>query len=176
MASQTNPYAAAHAEPQGEGDARPIAMQIIEDEGLAGKLTGKVMLITGSSSGIGIETVRALYATGADIYMQVRDVEKGGKVLQEVKSATRGTGKLELLKIDLAELQSVRDGVGEFLKREKHLNVLVNNAGRFFLSWIATGFFSFFRLLRSVLHYCYCCIPVLLYERVWWPETEVSLG
>jgi hypothetical protein len=36
------PYAAAHATLNGPGDARPTAMQIIEDEGLVGKLTGKV--------------------------------------------------------------------------------------------------------------------------------------
>ena len=45
-------YTAAHADPQGAGDARPTALQIIEDEGLRGKLTGKVIVITGATSGI----------------------------------------------------------------------------------------------------------------------------
>ena len=43
----------AHATPQGPGDARPTALSIITDEGLNGNLKGKVILITGASSGIG---------------------------------------------------------------------------------------------------------------------------
>jgi hypothetical protein len=69
LASITNLYATAHESPQGEGDARPTALQIIHDEGLVNKMTDKVMLVTGSSSGIGIETVRALHSTGAYIFM-----------------------------------------------------------------------------------------------------------
>jgi hypothetical protein len=72
MSSPTAPYAAAHENPQGEGDARPTALQIIHDEGLVNKLTDKVFLVTGTSSGIGVETVRALHATGAHIFMQAR--------------------------------------------------------------------------------------------------------
>ena len=67
MSSPTNPYAKVHAAPKGEGDARPTAMQIIEDEHLIGKMSGKVCLVTGSSNGIGLETARALHATGADV-------------------------------------------------------------------------------------------------------------
>lgn len=58
-------YAAAHARPSGPGDARPTAAEVVRDEKLTGKLAGKVFCITGCSAGIGIETARALYATGA---------------------------------------------------------------------------------------------------------------
>ena len=132
MSSSTNPYAEAHTSPKGEGDARPTAMRIIEDEGLIGKLSGKIFLVTGSSSGIGIETVRALHDTGADVYMQVRNISKGQKVLEDIQSTTKGTGKLELLEMNLGTLQSVRDGVKDFLSRTAQLNVLVNNAGILF--------------------------------------------
>ena len=132
MSSSTNPYAEAHVSPKGEGDARPTAMQVIEDEGLFGKLSGKVFLVTGSSSGIGIETVRALHATGADVYMQVRNLPKGQKVLENIQKATKGTGKLELLEMNLGTLQSVRDGVKDLLSRTSQLNVLVNHAGNLF--------------------------------------------
>jgi hypothetical protein len=66
MPSPTNPYADAHLSPNGADDGRLTALQVIHDEGLVNKLVGKVMLVTGASSGIGIDTVAALHATGAD--------------------------------------------------------------------------------------------------------------
>jgi NAD(P)-dependent dehydrogenase (short-subunit alcohol dehydrogenase family) len=129
MPSTLNPYAAAHENPQGEGDARPTALQIIHDEGLVNKMTDKVMLVTGSSSGLGIETVRALHATGAHIFMQVRDMEKGQQVLEEILATSEGKAKLELIRIELDSFTSVRAGAAEFLKKSDKLNVLVNNAG-----------------------------------------------
>ena len=51
-------YAEAHKNNTGPGDARPTAIQIVEDENLVGKLTDKVFFVTGVSSGIGIETMR----------------------------------------------------------------------------------------------------------------------
>lgn len=70
-------YAEAHKKTAGPGDARPTALQIVEDEGLVGKLTDKVFVVTGVSSGIGIETMRALYATGGHVFGTVRDAAKG---------------------------------------------------------------------------------------------------
>ncbi|GFG20153.1 dehydrogenase/reductase SDR family member on chromosome X [Aspergillus udagawae] len=47
-------YAAAHASPEGPGDSRPTALQVVKDEGMEGKLEGKVIVITGTSSGIAL--------------------------------------------------------------------------------------------------------------------------
>lgn len=57
-------HAPAYSSPAGPGDARPTAMQVVEEEGLAGQLVGKTVLVTGCSSGLGVETARALYQTG----------------------------------------------------------------------------------------------------------------
>lgn len=65
-------YAHTFTNPQGPGDSRPTALQIVQDEGLIGKLIEKVFLVTGVSSGIGIETMRALYATGGHVFGTVR--------------------------------------------------------------------------------------------------------
>ncbi|KAK7225084.1 hypothetical protein V2G26_013087 [Clonostachys chloroleuca] len=70
-------YGQAHQNRTGPGDARPTALQIIQDEGREGALRDKVFLVTGASSGIGIETGRALAATGAKVFLAVRDLKKG---------------------------------------------------------------------------------------------------
>lgn len=85
-------YAQAHQNPAGVGDARPTALQIIEDEGLIGKLTDKVFLVTGVSNGIGIETMRALYATGGHVFGAVRNMEKGQRAVDEVKPRPKAAG------------------------------------------------------------------------------------
>lgn len=118
-------YAEVHKSPQGPGDARPTALDIVKDEGLEGKLAGKVFLITGCSSGIGIDTARALSATGAKLFLGVRDVVKGESALADILEP----GRVELLKIDLNSLESVREAAKTFLQKSKSLNVLINNAG-----------------------------------------------
>ena len=118
-------YAAAHMKPQGPGDSRPTAVDIIKDEGLGGKLADKVILVTGCSSGIGIETARALSITGAKLFLGVRDTTKGQVALSEILKP----GHVELLKMDLGSLDSVRAAAAEFLDKSNTLNILINNAG-----------------------------------------------
>jgi len=114
----------------GPGDARPTALQIIRDENLEGKLTDKIFLVTGVSSGIGIETMRALRATGAHIFGTVRNVEKGQKVVDEMLTKEPEGGKITLIKMSLDSFESVREGAKAFLSQSGgKLNVMVNNAG-----------------------------------------------
>lgn len=121
-----NRYAAAHANPQGAGDARPTALQIIRDEHLEGKLVGKVIVITGASSGIGIETARALSATGATLFLTARDIKKAETALAEVLEP----GRVSLVKMDLASFASIRAAAATILANSNgRVNILVNNAG-----------------------------------------------
>lgn len=124
------PYEEQHANPEGPGDARPTALQIVEDEGCAGNLGDRVVIVTGASSGIGIETARALYVNGATVYMPVRNIEKGKAVAEEMQSkAGDSAGKLEVMQMDLDSLASVRAFAEAFLAKETKLNLLINNAG-----------------------------------------------
>ncbi|KAI5366335.1 Putative short-chain dehydrogenase/reductase SDR, NAD(P)-binding domain superfamily [Septoria linicola] len=129
------PYAALHAEPNGSGDQRPTAMQILKDEGLLDeaeqKLHCKTFMITGCSSGLGVETARALYAAGANVYMTVRPskAQQGQQISQDIKASVSGIGKLELVLLDLADQASVRGAAEDVLKRSENLNVLICNAG-----------------------------------------------
>lgn len=119
-----NKYAAAHINLSAGNDARPTALQIIQDEGLESKLSDKVAIVTGTSSGIGVATVEALAATGATVFAAARDEAKNKAALAHIK------GKVELLTLDLTSFASVRAAAADFLKRSGgKLNILINNAG-----------------------------------------------
>jgi NAD(P)-dependent dehydrogenase (short-subunit alcohol dehydrogenase family) len=133
-------YAKAHAfdNLNGPGDGRPTALQIVEDEGRLGTMTDKVFLVTGGSNGIGVETVRALHATGGTVFATGRDVKRTQAVIDEIYAkdpANKAT--IHLIEMRLDSLASVRAGAEEFLKKSDKLNVLVLNAGvRYSLSAI----------------------------------------
>ncbi|KAJ5980725.1 hypothetical protein N7481_008023 [Penicillium waksmanii] len=118
-------YAVAHLCSQGPGDARPTALEIINDENLVGQLTDKVILITGCSSGLGVETARAFSATGATLYLTARDLNKAQSALGDLVNK----GNVHLLQLDLNSLSSVRNCATNFLSKSSTLNILVCNAG-----------------------------------------------
>lgn len=128
-----NRYTAAHTNTAGPGDKRPTALQIVKDEDALGKLPDKVFVVTGVSSGIGIETLRALYATGAHVIGTVRNLDKGRKVVSEIeaKGVEGGKGgKMALVEVDLESFASVKKGAEEILRvGGGKVNGLVNNAG-----------------------------------------------
>lgn len=118
-------YAEAHANPNGPGDARPTALQIIKDEGAEGKLKGQAVVITGTSSGLGIETTRALSATGATLFLTARDIPKAQSALADIFEPSR----MELIEMDQANLASVRAAADAILSKTSNIHLLVNNAG-----------------------------------------------
>ncbi|QKX55607.1 uncharacterized protein TRUGW13939_02703 [Talaromyces rugulosus] len=118
-------YVAVHTSPKGPGDARPTALQIIEDEQLTGKLIGKVVFITGCSSGLGIQTARALLATGATLYLTARNLEKAHSALGDLAE----NKNVHLLEMDLNSLSSVRSCAALFLSKSSSLSLLICNAG-----------------------------------------------
>ncbi|KAL7812090.1 NAD(P)-binding protein [Trichoderma aethiopicum] len=123
------PYANDHRDTNGPGDARPTALKIVRDQALDGQLSGKVILVTGGTSGIGFQTVRALHVTGADVYFTGRDIQKGKEAEEELRRDGK-PGKVEYMEMSLDSLRSVRDFATEFLKRTGgQVNILVCNAG-----------------------------------------------
>jgi hypothetical protein len=124
-----NPYAIAHELLDGPNDARPSAEQVIQDQGLAGKLDDRTVLITGGTAGLGKESARVMQKNGAKVYITARTAEKGEKVARELNRAVPNSQPIEVLVADLSNLQSVRDAAKDFLSRTQTLNVLLNNAG-----------------------------------------------
>ena len=71
-----------------------------------------------------------LYLRNGTIYVAGRSQEKAIKAIDEIKAAAPDSkGRLEFLKLDLADLPSIKQSVEDFLSREKSLHVLTNNAG-----------------------------------------------
>ncbi|MFE5029152.1 SDR family NAD(P)-dependent oxidoreductase [Streptomyces sp. NPDC056656] len=90
-------------------------------------LHGRRAVVTGASSGIGVETVRALAAAGADVTLAVRDTEAGAKVAARLESELpHGAGKLTVGQLDLADRSTVAAFVAAW---NGPLDILVNNAG-----------------------------------------------
>ncbi|KAG6096004.1 hypothetical protein E4U31_005619 [Claviceps sp. LM219 group G6] len=140
------PYAALYAHPAGPSDARPTAQQIIADTtdtGSPNPWAGRVILITGGTAGIGLETVRALHRTGADIFFTARDLNKASTIkallLRQDDGKGPPRGKLEILEMNLDSLASVRAAAQDFLTRSPRLNVLINNAGVLSYPYAKTG-------------------------------------
>jgi NAD(P)-dependent dehydrogenase (short-subunit alcohol dehydrogenase family) len=99
------------------------------DDVLAGiDLTGRRILVTGASAGLGVETTRALAAHGASVTMAVRDLAKGAAAMEGVR-ATVSDADLDLRQLDLADLASVRTFADGFLEDHPTLDVLIANAG-----------------------------------------------
>ena len=91
-------------------------------------MKGKIVVITGATSGIGRQTAIGLAGMGAKVVMLVRNEEKGAELVKEIKERT-ANGESECIKCDLASLDSVRRAAQEFKSRHQRLDVLINNAG-----------------------------------------------
>jgi len=91
-------------------------------------MQGKTVAVTGASSGIGLETTRALAGQGARVLMVVRDQRRGEAAIESIRAASPHA-KLELVLADLYALAEVRKAAAEIRARTERLDVLVNNAG-----------------------------------------------
>src|SRR5438309_217168 len=91
-------------------------------------MAGKIVLVTGATSGIGESTARGLAAIGATVVVVGRS-EQRAQAAQERIQRVGGTGKVDLLVGDLASQRDVRALAREFVARFDRLDVLVNNAG-----------------------------------------------
>ena len=84
-------------------------------------------MISGANSGIGKETARDLSSRGAKIVVLCRDTSKGNDVASEISQETGG--HVEVEKLDLASLESVRECAQTLLNKLDIIDILINNAG-----------------------------------------------
>jgi NAD(P)-dependent dehydrogenase (short-subunit alcohol dehydrogenase family) len=99
------------------------------DEAIRGiDLTDKIVVITGTSAGLGSETARIMAAAGATVLMAARDASKNAKVMADIRAAVPAA-KLHHIALDLSDLASVRRAAAEILAAQLRIDILINNAG-----------------------------------------------
>ncbi|MFA7439368.1 MAG: SDR family NAD(P)-dependent oxidoreductase [Sphingomonadaceae bacterium] len=103
-------------------DRESTAMDVVAGH----DLSGRNAIVTGGSSGIGIETARALASAGADVTLAVRDLAGGESVAREINAAI-GSERVHAARLDLSSLASVRAFAAAW--GERPLSLLINNAG-----------------------------------------------
>ena len=92
-------------------------------------LMGKRVLVTGVSAGLGVETARALAAHGAQVVGAARDLTKAQAATAQVRAQAASGGSLELVRLDLASLDSVRRCADGLLAVGKPFDLIIANAG-----------------------------------------------
>jgi NAD(P)-dependent dehydrogenase (short-subunit alcohol dehydrogenase family) len=86
--------------------------------------------VTGSNTGIGKEVAQILYSKNAKVYIAARSQEKAEKAIEAIKKAAPNSGgELVFLRLDLADLTTIKASAEEFVSKETKLDVLFNNAG-----------------------------------------------
>jgi len=119
----------------------------------------KVALVTGSSSGIGLETVLSLARDGYITYASMRDIKKSGELEFAVKKENL---KINIIELDVDKEESIISAIKKIMTEKGRIDVLVNNAGygqfgctedvsiKDFRKQFETNFFSIVRIIQEV--------------------------
>jgi NAD(P)-dependent dehydrogenase (short-subunit alcohol dehydrogenase family) len=93
--------------------------------------TGRTAVITGSNTGLGFETAKALAAHGARVVLAVRNLDKGKAAADLITRATPGAG-VTIQELDLTSLDSIRAAADQLRSQHDQIDLLINNAGVMF--------------------------------------------
>jgi NAD(P)-dependent dehydrogenase (short-subunit alcohol dehydrogenase family) len=126
---------------------RNLDPDLFIDRTLAGKVKGKVIVITGGTSGIGEATAYKMAEAGAQVVVVARDPEKAAPVMARIKSLG---GKGRFISCDLADIADCDRLVATVLKEFGRCDYLVNNAGRSIRRGIASSFDRFHDFERTM--------------------------
>jgi NAD(P)-dependent dehydrogenase (short-subunit alcohol dehydrogenase family) len=126
-------------------------------------MEGKLCLVTGGTSGIGLETARGLAALGARVVIVGRNRQRGERAVAELR-ATTGNEQVSFLQGDLSSQADTRRLAAQFLGQSERLDVLVNNAGGFFLRRVFSP--EGIEMTFALNHLSYFLLTHLLLERL----------
>ncbi|KAL4455115.1 hypothetical protein ABPG74_006497 [Tetrahymena malaccensis] len=94
-------------------------------------MTGEIVVITGSNTGIGLETAKQLAKRNATIIMGCRDMQKAKQAVDQIMQETQNKAKVELFQLDLSDLDSIATFVKSIKSKFDQITILINNAGLF---------------------------------------------
>lgn len=135
-----------------------------------GDLTGKTYVITGANGGAGFEATRILLSKGARVVMMNRSAERSSAAIDTLKREFGPDAGVSFVRMDLAELSSVREAAADLLEAEPRIDALICNAA---IAQVATQQLTVdgFESQLGVNHFGHFLLCALLFERI-----EVSSG
>jgi short-subunit dehydrogenase len=126
---------------------RNLDPDLFKDRNLTGAVRGKVVLITGASSGIGRATAVKVADAGATVLLVARSIEKLEETKEEITAAG---GVAHIHRCDLADVEDVQRMAEEVLTYHGHVDILVNNAGRSIRRSVALSYDRFHDYERTI--------------------------
>jgi NAD(P)-dependent dehydrogenase (short-subunit alcohol dehydrogenase family) len=126
---------------------RNLDPDLFKDRSLAGAVRGKVVLITGASSGIGKATAVKAADAGATVLLIARSVEKLEETKEEILAAG---GTAHIHRCDMADIEDIERMAEEVLAYHGHVDILVNNAGRSIRRSVALSYDRFHDYERTI--------------------------
>lgn len=124
---------------------------------------GRTAIITGSNTGLGLETARALVGRGASVVLAVRNIEKGEAARSSIL-ADHPDGHVVIQRIDLGSLESIRTAAAELRSAHDRIDLLINNAGVMYTEWQTTS--DGFEFQMGVNHLGHFALTSLLIDRM----------
>ena len=125
--------------------------------------SGRVAVVTGSNTGLGLATAEALAGAGAEVVMAVRNLDKGEAARSQILGV-HPDATIHIQSLDLASLESVRAAADELLARYDRLDLLINNAGLMYTKWQTTA--DGFELQMGVNHLGHFALTSVLLDRL----------
>ncbi len=125
--------------------------------------SGKVAVVTGANTGLGLENARALAAKGAIVVLAVRNLDKGKTAVTKIKS-TVPKADVRLQELDLASLASVTEAAASLRDDHASIDLLINNAGLMYTPKSVTE--DGFELQFGVNHLGHFALTGLLLDRL----------
>jgi NAD(P)-dependent dehydrogenase (short-subunit alcohol dehydrogenase family) len=125
--------------------------------------TGRVAVVTGANTGLGLETAKALAARGASVVLAVRNLDKGKQAAITITADAPGAD-VAVQQLDLSSLDSVREAAAELRASHDRIDLLVNNAGVMYTPQSTTA--DGFELQFGTNHLGHFALTGLLLDRL----------
>ena len=125
--------------------------------------TGRVAVITGANTGLGLETANALAAHGASVVLAVRNLDKGKAAASRITTDNPGAD-VTIRQLDLSALESVREAADDLRASHTQIDLLINNAGVMYTPRSTTA--DGFELQFGINHLGHFAFTGLLLDRL----------